>query len=485
MGRGPRDTKAQQNSGPALRSKKFDNHSASRVEELTQVGQLNDGDNGEPDRDTDLDLMSKPEDCLPGVEAAAAELAAALQDGQRVAIFSDYDPDGTCGAAIMRLGLGSYHEQALFGFADSSDGFGLTRSFIEEARDAGATTLITVDCGSSNSDEVAFAQSLGMRVIVTDHHSVFENTADYHLNPNLTGPRSELSGSGVAFQLAIETRKAISEESGDQFLSRAGWLAGFGTRSDMMDLDDPDNKILVALNGIHEHAPPGIVELAEQMELKSLAKTNQMKLATVMNLSKRTQLVSTDDIAEILFAETQADAEAACRRVLGARDKSKELASQMREIEIDNTVADGRRFVYGISDNEEYEIVAGYSGLHAQGLCFGTKKPSAIFTRAGTDADGETIFKWSSRDLAEGSDEREEQGGLLQILPEIREASSVMDHNKDLRPNAGGHPKAVSGRCRASQIPGLVKIFETWADGHNIEPFIAEEESSEDSSEDN
>jgi len=127
-----------------------------------------------------------PEETVAGMDEAAAALARGVADGDVVAIYGDYDVDGQTSLAIITDTLEQYGARTHAGSANATSGFGLTRAFVEEAHAAGAKWLITVDCGSTQTQPIKLAQSLGMRVIVIDHHDVdSSNTCEYHLNPRV------------------------------------------------------------------------------------------------------------------------------------------------------------------------------------------------------------------------------------------------------------------------------------------------------------
>lgn len=136
-----------------------------------------------------------PDNTVPGMRDAAAEVGDALQGGQKIAIFADYDPDGTCAAEALRMALAPYaaDDQLQFIYADAQRGFGLHQDAIAEASRFGATMLVTLDCGSAQSAAAQAAIDAGLRVIVVDHHeSDPANPAHHHLNPRLEHDRVAL-----------------------------------------------------------------------------------------------------------------------------------------------------------------------------------------------------------------------------------------------------------------------------------------------------
>lgn len=130
--------------------------------------------------------IEHPEVTVPGILDAALALRDGIAKGEKVAIFADYDVDGQTSLAILSETLERAGGDIITGSANAETGFGLSKSFVEEAASAGAEWLVTVDCGSTQVDPIRLAQSSGMRVIVIDHHDVDRsNSADFHLNPRL------------------------------------------------------------------------------------------------------------------------------------------------------------------------------------------------------------------------------------------------------------------------------------------------------------
>lgn len=126
--------------------------------------------------------------------------------GGEIAVFGDYDADGICSSAIMYYALKEYGVRARIYVPERSDGYGLSRAGIDRIFAEGVPDLfMTVDCGVSCKDEVAYAKSLGTEVIVTDHHELPEELPDCVIvNPKNADdyPYDNLCGAGVAFKVA-------------------------------------------------------------------------------------------------------------------------------------------------------------------------------------------------------------------------------------------------------------------------------------------
>ena len=150
---------------------------------------------------------------LGGIEAAARLLADALGAGQRLLVVGDFDADGATGAALMVRGLramGAAHAEYLVP-TRLDYGYGLTPEVVEMAAARRPDVIVTVDNGISSLEGVRAARSLGIRVLVTDHHLPGPELpeADAIVDPNCAGdafPSRHLAGVGVAFYVMAALR---------------------------------------------------------------------------------------------------------------------------------------------------------------------------------------------------------------------------------------------------------------------------------------
>jgi single-stranded-DNA-specific exonuclease len=211
---------------------------------------------------------------LPDMEAAAVRLGQAVRQGEAVAIYGDYDADGLTAACLLNRFLGEMGLSCPTHVPDRlKEGYGLRIPALKELA-AQARLLVTVDCGSSDAEEVAWAMENGLSVIVTDHHELPAALppALAVVNPKRGGtgyPFGELAGVGVALLLALAVRAELRAE---------GWftrrrepnlkayldLVALGTAADVVPLLG-ENRILVrqGLKVLEESSRPGIVALRE------------------------------------------------------------------------------------------------------------------------------------------------------------------------------------------------------------------------------
>src|SRR5690554_6141288 len=173
----------------------------------------------------------------PALKAAAERLAQAVKERKRILIHGDYDADGISGTAILVLGLRELGANvASFVPNRLTDGYGVSPERVPEHAER-ADLFITVDCGVSNIAEVDALQSLGVEVIVTDHHTPGEELPDclvVHpgLSPLAQKGLPELTGAGVAFHLLWALREHLGLEAPLEYAD----LAALGTIADVAPL---------------------------------------------------------------------------------------------------------------------------------------------------------------------------------------------------------------------------------------------------------
>ena len=182
---------------------------------------------------------------LPDLPAAADKLLQAAADGLSIWIYGDYDADGVTATALLYTVLQKLTDRVNFYVPSRfTDGYGLNKDAVRRIAEKGAQLLVTVDCGSTNREEVAYAKELGLDVIVTDHHELEAGAMPDCLLVNAHRedsryPFSGLSGCGVAFKLAQAIQRRLTAAGDDRF-----------TRQDITDLLD-----LVAISTVADVVP--------------------------------------------------------------------------------------------------------------------------------------------------------------------------------------------------------------------------------------
>ncbi len=185
---------------------------------------------------------------FPDMQKAVERLQKAVAARERIVVYGDYDVDGLSGAALLIHTLRMLGAEASYRIPHRrDDGYGLHQKYVDELATEKVTLLITVDLGISCKAEVESAQSLGIDVIITDHHAVPAKipNAFATLHPTLssTYPFGQLSGSGVAFKLASALLQVTKNED---FIPLLTDLASLGTVADCVSLTG-ENRTLVKL----------------------------------------------------------------------------------------------------------------------------------------------------------------------------------------------------------------------------------------------
>ncbi len=199
---------------------------------------------------------------LKDMERAVARVKKALDGGEKITVYGDYDVDGITSTVILYQYL-SEHTDRLDYYIPSrlEEGYGLNPEAIQTIRDGGSTLLITVDTGTTAVEEIAYAKSIGLDVVVTDHHECMETLPDCPVvNPKRKDsdyPFPELAGVGVVFKFI----SACMNDSLEAF-RRYGGITAIGTIADIMPILDENRSIVrYGLQNLEQHCPPGIEAL--------------------------------------------------------------------------------------------------------------------------------------------------------------------------------------------------------------------------------
>lgn len=189
------------------------------------------------------------------MEKGVNRLTDAIMDGEMIGIFGDYDVDGVCSTAVLEQFLRSVSSSVCTTLPNRmSEGYGLSSKGIDRLKAQGAKVLVTVDCGISAHEQVDYANSLGLEVIIIDHHTVGESLPNARavINPkrsDCSSDASYLCAAGVVFFLCMALRRSLRESG--WFLERSEPdirelldLVALATVCDVVPLIS-DNRILV------------------------------------------------------------------------------------------------------------------------------------------------------------------------------------------------------------------------------------------------
>ena len=207
---------------------------------------------------------------LTDMDAACQRIWQAIDNGETIAVFGDYDVDGVTATALLYQhlkGMGASVKCMLP--SREGDGYGLSKNAIQSMHNKGCTLIVTVDNGISAVEEADFAASLGMDLIITDHHLPPETLpkAVAVVDPRREddhSPFKGLCGAGVAFKLCAALDGCPPEE----MLDYCGDLAAVGTVADVMPLTGENRTLVKAgLRQLQNTDRPGLEALLEEVGL--------------------------------------------------------------------------------------------------------------------------------------------------------------------------------------------------------------------------
>lgn len=207
---------------------------------------------------------------LTDMDAACQRIWQAIDNGETIAVFGDYDVDGVTATALLYQhlkGMGATVKCMLP--SREGDGYGLSQNAIQSMHNKGCSLIVTVDNGISAVEEAEFAASLGMDLIITDHHLPPETLpkAVAVVDPRREddhSPFKGLCGAGVAFKLCAALDGCPPEE----MLDYCGDLAAVGTVADVMPLVGENRTLVKAgLQQLQQTDRPGFGALLEEVGL--------------------------------------------------------------------------------------------------------------------------------------------------------------------------------------------------------------------------
>ncbi len=396
--------------------------------------------------DCNIEKLSSPLE-MKDMDKAIAIIRESMRNHEKIRVIGDYDIDGVTSGYILCDGLEKMGADVDFDVPDRIlDGYGLNQRLVEQAKEDKVDLIVTCDNGIAAFDSIAYGKSVGMKIVVTDHHEVKYETIDgekKYLIPEADAvvdakqedcpyPFKELCGAGVAYQLIRELSKYYisDKEQREDFLRDYLAFAGIGTIGDIVPLLSENRTI--AKNGLRE------VNHTRNIGLRALIQANNLQgkeiksyhigfvIGPCINASGR---LETAFKAFSLFREKDAArAELLARELTDLNEERKQMT--------EDYVAEAFRIIDG---DEYYQnsscLVVYLSGCHESlaGIIAGRirqkyYKPVICLT------DGEEMLKGSARSI-EGYDLNDE---LIKVNQKYKET-----YGEDLIAKFGGHKMAA------------------------------------------
>ena len=388
---------------------------------------------------------------MPGVVPAAKRIKAAIENGEKIAIYGDYDVDGITSTAILwhlLTMLGANTEYYIPHRID--EGYGLNEEAISQIAENGTNLIITVDCGVTAVTEAALAKELGMDIIITDHHKPGPDLpgAVAIVHPMLEGyANPDSAGAMVAFKVAwglvnLCKTSAQTPPALRQFLLNATTLAAMGTVADVVDLRG-ENRILASygLKALSESNMAGIKALIETASLtgKNLDSYHiGFHLAPMLNAAGRM------GHARLAVEMLTSDSDIRCFEIAKyLQDQNRQRRKCQRDI---FTQAKDMINHAGLNHPDRKTIVlakenwhTGVIGIVASKVVDNYNRPAVMINTDSVPAQG------SARSIA-GFDMHSAFGACAEHLESF-----------------GGHAMAAGLRIRQEKLPDFIAAFENYA----------------------
>lgn len=368
---------------------------------------------------------------LPNMAEAVARIRRALDEGEKIAVFGDYDADGICSVSILYLALTAHGGEVCWYVPEREEGYGISEAAVEwMAENEQPALILTCDCGVSAVREVELIQDLGMDAVVTDHHELPPQLPDCPVvNPKLgeDPDTRNLCGAGVCYKLV---EALFGREEAAKFLD----LAAVATVADSVELIGENRDIVAAgLKRINEDPRPGLAALMEAAGVSRKATAGMLAFTVVPRINAAGR-VGEAKRAVGLFSENDPRKIASLVEELNAANAERQQLCEgmMRELEGSpdfRTRLHDRVLVFYSPAWQ-----SGIIGIVASKLADCYRRPAFIFCD-------------SEEGLIKGSGRSVEGVNLFELLSGL----------SDLLVRFGGHSQAAGATLRREDLPEFIR----------------------------
>jgi single-stranded-DNA-specific exonuclease len=385
----------------------------------------------EPNADTDPFQMT-------GMQATVDRICFALQHDEPIAIYGDYDVDGVTATALLVQALGALGANVRGYIPNRFDeGYGLNKDALDTLKAEGVKLVITVDCGIRSPDEALHAQSIGLDLIISDHHHPDGTNLPPALaviNPKQHGdiyPDKDLAGVGIAYKIAealLTTLQPVNGFISNDLLD----LVALGTVADLAPLVG-ENRVLVrrGLRQLRETKRQGLFSLAGVADLKidkCTAGNIGFMLGPRLNASGR--LESALASFELLTTKD----------FMRAGQLAQQLDQQNRQRQsITRTMQEQAEAIAMQDDPEAFLLFAAHEDFNPGVVGLAASRLTEVYYRPAIVA----------------AKNAEETRGSCRSIPEFH-ITDALDLCKDLLVRHGGHAAAAGFTVKNQNLPELV-----------------------------
>ena len=271
---------------------------------------------------------------MQDMKKAVDRLILAVYRNEKVVVYGDYDADGITSVVVLIHFLREIYPGATYHIPDRiTEGYGLNRAAVERFRSQGIGLIVTVDCGISDHDAVAYARQLGMDTIILDHHELSDTlpAAAAAVNPKRADcrfPFKHLAAVGIVFNFLIAMRGALRREGfwrNDAYPNLREYLdlVALGTIGDIVPLVD-ENRIFVkiGLDLISEERRIGLRALKQVSGIEhQVIDSNKASFTLIPRINAAGRIASAGEAVELLLSENPDQAEELARKLDGFNRK--------------------------------------------------------------------------------------------------------------------------------------------------------------------
>ncbi len=272
---------------------------------------------------------------IKDMDKAAKRIKKAVESGEKICVYGDYDADGVTSTALLFSYLQTIGADVIYYIPSrENEGYGMNKSAVDTLNEKGVNLIVTVDNGISAAEEISYAGSLGIDTVITDHHMPGEKlpeavaVVDLHRG-DCGGRFKDISGVGVAFKLVMAIEGEYADV--DMLLDNYADLLCIGTIGDIMPLKD-ENRVFVkrGLRSINNSDRQGLVSLINHAGLsgKELNAGN-ISFGIVPRINAAGRLGESDKCIEMLITD---DYETADKIAVGLSDDNTERQKIEKEI---------------------------------------------------------------------------------------------------------------------------------------------------------
>ena len=366
------------------------------------------------------------------MEKAVDRLIHAIEGGETIGIFSDYDCDGIPAAATLYSTLNAFNHKSIVYYVPdrNTEGFGLNKEGVNTMKESNATLVCVLDCGTSSPQMIKEMEECGIHTIILDHHLADHKKPDAFalINPALESNISEPHpcAAGVVY-IFIQALIEKAQEKNMQTKPPIGWekwqldIVGLATISDMVAMHGINRQFAhYGLEVFRKSPRPGILALCDMLKMdQKRATQDDLSFLIIPRINAASRMGNAKTAFNLLTTETMEEAERLARDLTTLNEKRKTAVASMVRVAGGQAVIKKKEKKVWVFGKREWK--PSLVGLVAQRVTETHSKTVFVWGQGGKE--GNTVIKGSCRS------KEHDLFNLMQQLP-------------DMFAESGGHRKA-------------------------------------------